>query len=198
MAITDFTKALEGPSNADINGARGVAYMQKGDFQNALSDYTNAIAIDPDKVEFYGNRAICEYQLHRLNEAVQDAEKFLQKNPSSADITEVEVRAAFEGKDYPKALAAAQKLVAIKPSPRAYYYKGLIEFTEKNYQGGIIDFSDAIKIDANYKDAYYTRSLCYFGLNDDTNACKDIRMAMKLGFPNLEGKVDAYCKDQKK
>ena len=198
MAITDFTKALEGPSNADLNGARGLAYMMKGDFQNAVSDYTDAIAIDPDKTEFYGNRAICQYRLHHLKEAAQDAEKFLDKNPSSADIAEVEVRAEFELKDYPDALLAAQKLVAIQKSPKAYYYKGLIEFTEKKYQDGIVDFSSAISLDSTYKDAYYSRSLCYFALNDDVNACKDIRMAKKLGFPNLDGQIDTYCKDFKK
>ena len=198
MAISDFTKALEKTSNADISGARGYAYMKKGDFQNAISDYTNAISRNPEKSEFFGNRALCLYQVHHLKEAVLDAQKYLENNPSSPDIVEVEVRAYFEMKDYEKALAASQNLVAVSKAPKSYYYKGLIEFTLKKYQQGIVDFSSAIYLDSTYRDAYYSRSLCYFALNNDSNACQDIRAAKRLGFPNLEGKIDSYCKDGKR
>ncbi len=198
MAISDFTKALDVTSNPDIYGARGLAYMQKGDFKNAVFDFTNAITRDTFKTEYYGNRALCQYQLRHLKEAVQDAEKYLEKNPATANIVEIEVRAEFEMKDYPNAMIAATNLVTVQKSPKAYYYKGLIEFNMKKYEEGIVDFSSAIVLDSAYRDAYYSRALCYFGLNNDSNACKDIRMAKKLGFPNLEGKIDSYCKEGKK
>ena len=197
MAITDFTKALEVSSNADTYAARGFAYMQIGDFGNALSDYNNAIKRNGTTAEWYGQRAICQYRERHLKEAVDDAEKFLAEKPNSPEIVEVKLRAEIEMQNYTNALKTAQNLINLEKSPKAYYYKGMIEYSQGKYKDGVTDFTSAIQLDTTYKDAWYSRSLCYISLKDDANACKDLRKARQLGFPNLEGKIEATCKGQK-
>jgi len=197
LALADFSKALEVSSNPDILADRGYIYMQKGDFGKAASDYTHAIEKRPDSTELYGQRAICQYRIRHLKEAVGDARIFLSKQPSSPEVTEVELRAQIEMNDYTNALQTAKNLVAIEKSPKSFYYKGLIEFSQGKYPDGIVDFTSALSLDSTYKDAYYSRALCYSALKNDASACEDLHKAKNLGFANLEGKIEACCKDKK-
>jgi tetratricopeptide (TPR) repeat protein len=197
LAISDFNKALEVTSNSDIWAARGFANLQTNNFQEAVADYTKAIATDRNNIEYFGLRALCRYNLHQLKETVSDAETFLAKKPASPDIIEIELKAKYEMADYEGALALAQNLVNLKKTPLTYYYKGSTEFYLQQYNEAVVDFTSAIAIDSNYRDAYYSRGLSYLGLNDDKHACPDLHKAQKLGFPGIKAKIDTYCKDIK-
>ena len=197
LAISDFSKALEVHSNGDLWSARGYAYLQNKDYANALSDYTDAIALDPKSVQYLGLRALCHYELHHLKETIEDADKYLAEKPSSPDIIEVELKAKSELKDNEGAYQLAIKLVHYQKTPITFYYKGLTEFYIKKYDEGIEDFSNSLKMDPNYRDSYYGRALCYLGINDDDHACPDLRKAAELGYPNLKGRIEDYCKGVK-
>lgn len=197
LAITDFTKALEVSSTADIYASRGFAYMQQGDFANALSDYNNAIVRNGLNTDWYGQRAICQYRTHHLKDAIEDAKKFLAQKPNSPEVVEMKLRAEIETQNYNDALKTAQNLISIQKSPKAYYYKGMIEYGQGKYMDGVSDFTSSIDLDTAYKDAYYSRALCYVSLKDDANACKDLKKARQLGFPGLDSKIDSYCKKPK-
>jgi len=193
MAIADFTKALEVSSNSDIYAARGFAYMQKQDFQKSVPDYNTAISKSPEKIEFYGKRALALYGIHRLKEAISDADKYLADYPSSPEIVEMELRAKFEMNDYAGALLSAQTFIKLVDKPIAYYYAGLMDFNMAKYPEAIKYFSSAIQKDNNYGDAYYSRALCYFGMNDNANGCPDIVKAKSLGFRSIDPKIESYC-----
>ena len=48
QAISKWNKVLEtDPGNADAYYNRGVAYRKKGELEQAMSDYTKAMEIDP-------------------------------------------------------------------------------------------------------------------------------------------------------
>jgi len=197
LAITDFSKALEVNSNGDLWSARGYAYLQNKDYANALSDYTDAIALDPNSVQYLGLRAICHYQLHQLKDAIEDADRYLEVKPSSPDIIEIELKAKSELKDNEGAYQLAVRLVKIQKTPISFYYKGLTEFYVKKYEEGIADFTSVIQLDPKYREAYYSRALCYLAINDDNHACPDLRKALELGYPNLKGRIEDYCKSVK-
>jgi len=193
-AISDFTKALEVSSTSQLWSERGYAYFQTQDYENAVSDYTNAIAMDSKNIELVGLRALCQYQLHHLKESIEDADKYLSVKPESPDILVVEIKAKCELKDNEGAYETALKMLKVQKSPTSYYYMGLTEFYTKKYKEGITDFSKVIQFDARYREAYYGRALCYLGLNDDDHACPDLRKAAELGYPNLVGRIEDYCK----
>jgi len=193
MAIGDFTKALEVSSNPDIYAARGFAYMQKQDFQRSVSDYNTAIGKNPEKIEFYGQLALSLYGIRHLKEAIADADKYLDQNPSSPELVEMELRAKYEMKDYAGALVSAQQFIKLQNKPISYYYAGLMAFNMAKYEDATKYFSTAISLDANYRDAYYSRALCYFGVNDNAHGCLDIMKAKSLGFQNIDPKIESYC-----
>ncbi len=197
LAIADFSKAMEVSSNPDIYAARGLAYLKKQDFRSAVADYNYAIAKNPSKTELYGNRAVCNYGIHKLKEAITDADFFLSQNQPTPEVLEAELRAKFELGDYAGALACAKDFIKLEKTPVAYYYAGLMSFNLQKYKEAIGYFSSAIAVDNNYRDAYYSRALCYFGLNDTNNGCIDVKKAKQLGFPGVDPKIESYCNGQK-
>jgi tetratricopeptide (TPR) repeat protein len=197
LAVSDFNKALAIASNADLWSARGFAYLHLLRYEDALSDFTYAIALNSNVIENYASRAVCNYNLHHLDDAISDAEKYLQKFPRSADILEIEMRARYEKGDYEGAYSLAQRLVEISKTGLTYYFKGMIEYNLKKYTEGIEDFTSSIQADSTFRDAWYARALSYLAINDDAHACPDLKKARKMGFPGLDKSIDGYCKDIK-
>jgi Flp pilus assembly protein TadD len=57
-AISDYTKALEiNPRDAEAYYNRGIAYGEKGQYDEAISDYNKALEINPISAEAYNNLA---------------------------------------------------------------------------------------------------------------------------------------------
>ncbi|MEI6576141.1 MAG: hypothetical protein WCO63_08195 [Bacteroidota bacterium] len=79
-------------------------------------------------------------------------------------------------------------------NPIAYYYRGSMSYdiNSKSPQAALDDLTMAIKLDSAYADAYATRAQIKFYMNDKDGACKDWRIAEKLGKPNMSDKT-RYC-----
>ncbi|MEH2179983.1 tetratricopeptide repeat protein, partial [Nostoc sp.] len=58
--------------------------------------------------------------------------------------------------------------------------RGIACRNQKDYEGAIADFSQALKLDPNYIDAYYNRGFAYFDLKDYDSAIADFNQALKL------------------
>ena len=83
-----------------------------------------------------------------------------------------------------------QKLKQGKISSQAkfYYSQARDKSLNKDYKGAILDYTQAIKIDPNYADAYRGRGLTYYHLDDYQKAILDYTQAIKIN-PNY---ADAY------
>ena len=89
-AIAFYTQALAlnpaDPGNDYVN--RGNARSGLGELQNALSDYVEAIKIDPDMGGAYFNRAIVYEKMHNIEQAKADILLGYQKGYRSAQMSE--------------------------------------------------------------------------------------------------------------
>ncbi len=88
-ALEDYNKALQLGQNIELDVAtakefglnssalyfnRGVVMQKKGDLQQAVQDYSQAINIDPSSAKAYYNRAIAKMALSQAEEALKDLE----------------------------------------------------------------------------------------------------------------------------
>lgn len=88
-ALEDYNKALQLGKNVEMDVAkakefglnssalyfnRGVVLQKKGNYQAAIQDYDQAIAIDPSNAKSYYNRAIAKMALSQGDEALKDLE----------------------------------------------------------------------------------------------------------------------------
>lgn len=74
--IAHYTHILEvNPKAEKARYQRGQLYAEQEEYENALADFTEAIALTPDKPEYYEQRAWCYHCLSRDEKADADIEK---------------------------------------------------------------------------------------------------------------------------
>jgi tetratricopeptide (TPR) repeat protein len=71
-AIDEFNRAVELEQNSDNFYQRGATYQLLGDHRQAILDFTQAIAWDPDKPQTYFARAESERAVGAMEQAKQD------------------------------------------------------------------------------------------------------------------------------
>ncbi len=75
----------------------------------------------------------------------------------------------------------------------AYYFRGYSKIKLKDYNGSIIDFTIAIKLDPNDADAYFSRGLAKIKLKQKNGGCLDLSKAGELGAIGAYEAIKEYC-----
>jgi Tfp pilus assembly protein PilF len=74
------------------------------------------------------------------------------------------------------------------------YYRAQVKFLMKNYNAAIIDYTKAIKIEKNYRDAYYGRANAFQIKGHAQRACEDFFTSAELGHDKGLKLFNQYCK----
>ena len=75
----------------------------------------------------------------------------------------------------------------------AYYNMGIAKRQLTDMHAAINDFNNTLKLDPDYKEAYFNRGLAYFYKQDTVQACSDWAEAKSLGSLNAAQAVKLYC-----
>ena len=115
-AIAAYTRVVAVKPNADALNNRGIAFYDKGAFDNAVADYTEAIRLDGHHGEAYNNRAWTLYKAGKLRAALADAEKAVQLLASESYPwdTRAHIHEALGNK--PAAVRDFRKALALDPA----------------------------------------------------------------------------------
>jgi len=136
-AIENFNKSLE--LNKDFSVTyffRGASYHSIGEYDEAMLDYTKAIALDPKMTDAYYNRAKVilsrkDIQNPDIKKAIKDLEKSLELDNNFADALYAMAAAYKKLEDYHKCLEYIEKLLQI--SPDHVYAKALKKLILQKY-----------------------------------------------------------------
>lgn len=136
-AIENFNKSLE--LNKDFSVTyffRGASYHSLGEYDEAMLDYTKAIALDPKMTDAYYNRAKVilsrkDIQNPDIQKAIKDLEKSLELDNNFADALYALAAAYKKLEDYHKCLEYIEKLLQI--SPDHVYAKALKKLILQKY-----------------------------------------------------------------
>jgi tetratricopeptide (TPR) repeat protein len=86
QAISDFTEAIKLAPNeiekAKMYGMRGIQYGEEGDFENAISDFNNGIAILPEDSALYFNRGFTELMQANIRDSIIDFDRAIELEPT--------------------------------------------------------------------------------------------------------------------
>jgi len=89
LALFISTCAPHPPTDIEKDQAQvyinqGVAWAEKGDFDNAIADFTKAIEINPNHAKAYNNRGLAYGGKQEYDSAISDFNKAIEINPAYA------------------------------------------------------------------------------------------------------------------
>jgi tetratricopeptide (TPR) repeat protein len=155
--------------------------------QAAISEFSQAIKINPGYLFAYILRAITYRQLGEAQRAVADYDRVIAIEPLSTIYTNRGSLKHYKLNDFQGALADYDRAIALNPKDvLAYHNRGnLKQYEFNNPQGALADYNRAIALDPNFAIVYSSRgNLKSYKLNDSQGALADYDRAIALD-PNL-------------
>ncbi len=179
--------------NEKIYYDQGLKKAQLGNYQEAIKDYNQAIAINQNYAEAYNKRGLCYYKLGELSEAIKDFTKALYINSNIADAYYNRGMARFklgyaQGaiEDYTTALKLRSNY------GQAYYCRGVTYADLNNKKAAISDLQKAAQIFAQQGDDYnYKLAVAEIRREsrnfDISNLCIDVFISLNSSIANPMG-----------
>jgi S1-C subfamily serine protease len=166
---------------------------EQGNYQGALTDYNQAISLNPTYVFAYNNRGVLKAEkLNDTQGALTDYNQAISLNPNYALAYIGRGLLKHEKLNNPQgALADYDRAIILNPNyALAYIGRGLLKHEKlNNPQGALADYDRAIALNPNLAEAYNNRgSLKDEKLNNPQGALADYDRAIALN-PNY---ADAY------
>lgn len=98
-----------------IYNHRGMVYFIESDYDQSISDFSQAIKYDEQNVMALNNRGLAYRMTHQFNLALKDFERSLQKNPFQHETYHLRALTYVDIDDLSKALEDCEKTLNIKP-----------------------------------------------------------------------------------
>lgn len=140
------------PNEAWALASRGRYYERNKQWDKALNDYTNAIKIDNDNINYYYLRSLLYKYLNKHKEAASDLQVVSNSNPFGLFANYLLIKEYELSGDYKNAIKASDRLIKIFPfghadhEPDLYYERALLKEKIGDYKGAISDFIKSSEI----------------------------------------------------
>lgn len=196
-SVQSLSQALsQGFASTDAYYYRGTGYVNRREYEKAILDYTSVIeqGLDNEKKEsaLY-NRALAVMHSGKLQKAKRDLlhlQRLKPRDPRvylSLGICEAQLKA------YDASITFFDQALELQKSSRAFFYRGVSNGMLNQHKEAIRDYTSALALQADYREAYFNRGVSYLNLNNFSNACMDLREAARLGFQEAESMITMYC-----
>jgi tetratricopeptide (TPR) repeat protein len=187
-ALADFNSAVE-----ISGGAYAPAYYDLGratadylkNHQDAETDFTQAILLDPTMIDPYIDRADERLKLQNANGAVSDLTKAESIDSTDSRIYYTFGKVYIGARNFPLAIENYSKAIALNNYyTEAYTDRGLAYYQLNNYPAAIQDCNKAISINRGFFTAYYNKAMVYYAMNkmDTTVKLLDTTLALADNF----------------
>lgn len=188
LVLTFSTKGQEPNADAKLHYTRGSVAYESKDYSTAITEFQQAIENAP---EFTSARMSLAYSYIETNQIEKAEEQFLAitkylENPH-LQFFELGLIAENSG-DLEKAIEYSNQAIHSGKDAKYYYQRGIQHFKNESYAEAINDFSETLKLNPQFKDAYNDRGSAHRMQKDNESAIKDYKQAKDLG----RGSVIAY------
>jgi tetratricopeptide (TPR) repeat protein len=175
---------------------RGVACHSRGEYEQAISEFSEALRLDPNNALAYANRGDAYRLKGDLERAIADFGEALRLNPSNP-LAYINQGIAYRLKgDYDRAVADYTEALRLDPNNAlAYNNRGNAYADKGEHDKAIADYSEALRLDPQYTWAYHNRGNAYADKGEPDNAIADFTRALRLEPSNAvahTNRGDAY------
>ncbi len=168
------TAIVNAPNDVHKRFARALDFYLVQDLENALTDLNEAIKCEPNYFLPYFNRAMVRYKQVEYQKVTREYEAKERLGDS---------KIAVQTSDLGMVKRDLDKVIELAPDfVYAYYNRGNVLSSLKDYRAAIEDYDRAIELDANFADAYYNRGLTHIFLGNNRQGIQDLSKAGELGL----------------
>ena len=191
-AIRACTRDIESGFLADedlsiAHSNRGLNWSKMGDLDQALSDCSAAIKLDPRRSAAYICRGHVFFQKKELDQAMADFEQAVLLDPGRA--------IAFDGRgmvwlhrgDFDRAIVDFREAIRLSPENAEFYgHLGNAHIGKQAYDEAIANLEQAISLEPANAGYFFDRGNAWRGLSKIDRALSDYETAARLDPANAE------------
>ena len=169
---------------------RGLAYYDKGQYDQAISEYSKALEINPRYALAYNDRGNAYQSKGQNGQAISDYSKAIELNPK--DHKAYNNRGIAYSREGRKEWETTLTLDTLDPEHiKTKLESGLVIYFDQ----AISDFTKGIEVNPKVADHYNNRGLIYYYKREWDKAWKDVHMAQSLGYQVHPGFLKALRED---
>jgi tetratricopeptide (TPR) repeat protein len=171
------------------------AYFEKGQFEKAAESYTEELKLKPNDVKLLYNRGRAWQELANYDNAREDFEAALSKDPKNFQVLLSLATIQLEEKNYASALLYATKAEEISGAPASASFLKARSLHHLGMTGDALKaYGNAINLDKDFAQAYFNRGMLKIALEQTKGACEDFKLALALDYPGAKEQFQKYCK----
>jgi len=166
---------------------RGVALVGKGQYELALTDFSQAIRLHPQYIKAYCNRADTYLLIGKMDWALRDLNTVIQSDGRS--VRAYSMRGLIYGKkgDYDFAIRDFTRALELNPrSAKDYNNRGVTHKKRGDYDLALRDYSQALQLNPDFYEAYMNRGAIYKLTNRIELAAADYTHALRINPHSVE------------
>lgn len=194
-AISYLDRLLEqNPEKADAYNMRGVAYLEQGNMEDAVSDFNQALRYDSISYMPVFNRGNAYRQQGQLPEALQDYNQVVRKNPSMPDVYINRSAVLYEMKQYKEARMDLEAALELAPeNPMVHLNLAKINLLMEDTEAAKENLKDVLELDSKNSTAFYLLGLALLDEKNEEEACRYFKRSSRLGSEEGKRAVAQNC-----
>ncbi|MBD2777434.1 serine protease [Iningainema tapete] len=166
---------------------QGLALYSQKKYPEALAAVEQAIKSNPDYFEAGIFKREVLQKLEKYPEALAAIDKAIEYNNNDVNLYLQRGWTLYWLKRYSAAMQAFKKAIDFKPNSLGYLSRGVLRTNLKDYQGGIADLNEAIRLQPDYARLYSNRGRARSMLKDLKGAISDYDQAIQLAPDDADG-----------
>ncbi|KAL3813658.1 hypothetical protein ACJIZ3_014926 [Penstemon smallii] len=173
--------------NVDFRLSRGIAQVNDGKYDYAISIFDKILEEEPDYPEALIGRGTAYAFQRELHAAIADFTKAIQSNPLAGEAWKRRGQARAALGESAEAIADLTKALEFEPnSADVLHERGIVNFKFKDYESAVDDLSACVKVEKDNKSAYTYLGLALSSLGDYQRAEKAHMKAIQMERNFLE------------
>ena len=184
VTFTEFiseSATSKAESNAKPHYNRGLAYLRKSQYDEAIIELNKAIEIYPRYALAYNDRGVAYLRKKQYDRAISDFTMTLDINPKHHHAHYNRGIAYLDKRNYGEAISNLNQAIELDPSnPEIYYERGFAHLSKNQNEKAIADFNQAITLNPRYAKAFNDRGWAYVRKRQYDQAISDFSKAIEI------------------